>query len=57
MKKYIICKFEDLGDFNCIETIAKDGTPILKGRFEKHIYKNKKDCHEFINDNSNIEII
>ena len=57
MKKYIIYKFEDLGEFNCIETIAKDGTPILKGRFEKYIYKNKKDSHEFINDNSNIEII
>jgi len=57
MKKYIIYKFEDLGYFNCIETIDIDGTNILKGKFEKYNYKNKKDCHEFINDNTNVEII
>ena len=57
MKKYIIYKFEDFGDFNCIETIAKDGTPILKGRFENYKYKNKNVGHEFINDGTNIEIL
>lgn len=55
MYKYIIKFFEENGVFICDEIIIENET-MLRGRFEKYPYKQKKDFHQFFKDDQSVLI-